>query len=131
MLDEIDEEVRRGKGRGRLNELWALIGAVNAARERGRRGAGVGGIDGTEWAVVDDEGLAQIAQVCAFLDRFNWSVDQEGQILSTQQAGLAHLTKILQGNLKDLDVVLGSTEPDDDSERLYGSTSTLRASALQ
>ena len=60
-LEEIDEEVRRpggtGRIRGKLNELWALVGAVSAARERGRAGGGV------EWAVVDEEGLAQIAQV--------------------------------------------------------------------
>ena len=60
-LEEIDEEVRRpggtGRIRGKLNELWALVGAGSAARERGRAGGGV------EWAVVDEEGLAQIAQV--------------------------------------------------------------------
>jgi nuclear pore complex protein Nup54 len=56
-LEEIEEDVRRGRIKGKLNELWALIGAVKAAQERGR----VGG--GGEWAVVDDEGLGQIAQV--------------------------------------------------------------------
>lgn len=43
--------------RGKLNELWALVGAVTAAKDRDRKGGSV------EWAVVDDEGLAQIAQV--------------------------------------------------------------------
>jgi nuclear pore complex protein Nup54 len=70
-LEEIDEEIRKpggagGRMHGKLNELWALVGAVHAARERGRKGMGVSGtgIDGgVEWAVVDDEGLAQIAQV--------------------------------------------------------------------
>ena len=72
-LEEIDEEVRRpggagGRLRGKLNELWALVGAVGAARERrgagggGGGGVGVGG-GGVEWTVVDEEGLAQIAQV--------------------------------------------------------------------
>ena len=60
-LEEIDEEVRRpggtGRIRGKLNELWALVGAVSAARERGRAGGGV------EWAVGDEEGLAQVAPV--------------------------------------------------------------------
>ena len=42
---------------GRLNELWALLGAVDALIERGR-GGGVG-----EWAGVVDEGLGHIAQV--------------------------------------------------------------------
>lgn len=63
-LEEIEEEIRRPGGmskmRGKLNELWALVGAINAARERGRRV----GLDGTsEWTVVDEEGLKQIAQV--------------------------------------------------------------------
>ena len=60
-LEEIDEEIRRpggmGRMRGKLNELWALIGAVRAVRERGVSDGNV------EWAVVDEEGLAQIAQV--------------------------------------------------------------------
>ena len=60
-LEEIDEEVRRpggtGRIRGKLNELWALVGAVTAARERDRRSGGV------EWTVVDEDGLAQITQV--------------------------------------------------------------------
>lgn len=62
-LEEIDEEVRRpggtGRIRGKLNELWALVGAVTAARERDRRSSGAG----VEWTVVDEDGLAQIAQV--------------------------------------------------------------------
>ena len=60
-LEDIDDEIRRPGGmskmRGKLNELWALIDALRAARERGRQ-------DGvTEWAVVDDEGLSQLSQV--------------------------------------------------------------------
>ena len=59
-LEEIEEEVKKGRLKGKLNELWALIGAVNAARERGgSKNAGSSG----EWAVVDEEGLTQIAQV--------------------------------------------------------------------
>lgn len=49
-----------GRMRGKLNELWALIGAVKAIRERDARGVPDGNV---EWAVVDEEGLAQIAQV--------------------------------------------------------------------
>lgn len=90
-LEEIEEEIRRPGGmskmRGKLNELWALVGAINAARERGRRV----GLDGSsEWTVVDEEGLKQIAQ-----------------ILSNQQAGLQHLTKVLQRDLRDLEVIYG------------------------
>lgn len=63
-LEEIDGEIRRpgGMGRivGKLNELWALVGAVNAMRGANSKGS----TDGVEWAVVDDEGLNQIVQVC-------------------------------------------------------------------
>ncbi|KAF8125891.1 hypothetical protein K438DRAFT_2061774 [Mycena galopus ATCC 62051] len=76
-----------GRLRGKLGELWALVGALNATRESAQnQGAGGGG---GEWKVVDEEGLARIAQ-----------------ILSEQQAGLVHLTKILKGDLADVDVVL-------------------------
>lgn len=55
------------------------------------------------------------------------------QILADQQAGLEHLTKILQRDLKDLHVIMGNgTEGDDlNSERLHSSTSTLHASTLR
>ena len=59
-LEEIEDELRKGRVKGRLNELWVLLGAVNASIERGR-GGGVG-----EWAVDDDAGLGQIAQVGLF-----------------------------------------------------------------
>lgn len=60
----------------RMNELWAAVGSVQAVRERARReGAG----DSVEWAVVDEEGLATIAQVISlstlfivFILNFNW-----------------------------------------------------------
>jgi nuclear pore complex protein Nup54 len=62
-LEEIDGEIRRpgGMGRivGKLNELWALVGAVNAMRGANSKG----NTDGVEWAVVDEEGLNQIVQV--------------------------------------------------------------------
>ena len=63
-LEEIEDELRKGRVKGRLNELWALLGAVNASIERGR-----GGRAG-EWTVVDDEGLGQIAQVGVLPFRF-------------------------------------------------------------
>lgn len=56
-LEEVEDELRRGRMKGKLNELWALLGAVNAAKERARTGSG-------EWAVVDEDGLAQLTQVC-------------------------------------------------------------------
>ncbi|KAI6041469.1 nucleoporin complex subunit 54-domain-containing protein [Pisolithus marmoratus] len=116
-LEEIEEEVRRPGGtskmRGKLNELWALVGAVNAARERGKKV----GVDGpTEWTVVDEEGLKQIAQ-----------------ILADQHAGLEHLTKVLQRDLKDLRVITGNGGEGENlnTEKLYSSTSTLHASTLR
>jgi nuclear pore complex protein Nup54 len=102
-LEEIEEQVRRGRLRGKLNELWAIVGALlNGARGRE-------GINGTEWAVVDEEGLAQI-----------------GQILAEQQAGLQHLTKILQRDLKDLAVIQGKSGEEDAGEDMVFST-TVRA----
>ncbi|KAG6828809.1 hypothetical protein H0H92_006691 [Tricholoma furcatifolium] len=118
-LERVEDEIRRGRLGGKLNELWALIGAVSASAERGRSGDGNAG----EWAVVDEEGLAQIAQ-----------------ILSDQQAGLAHLTKVLQKTDKDLDVILATPNRAEDGgayadphSHSWGSasSSTLRASALR
>jgi len=89
-LEEIDGEIRRpgGMGRivGKLNELWALVGAVNAMRGANSKGS----TDGVEWAVVDEEGLNQIVQ-----------------ILGEEQAGLTHLTKILKKDLRDIGVIYG------------------------
>lgn len=62
-LEDIDEEVRRpggiGKMRAKLNELWALVGALSASREQDAKEGGAG------WAVVDEDGLERIAQVRA------------------------------------------------------------------
>ncbi|PPQ90218.1 hypothetical protein CVT25_001662 [Psilocybe cyanescens] len=125
-LEELEEEMRRGRVKGRLNELWALIGAVSASVERSTAsGSGSGG----DWAVVDEDGLAQIAQ-----------------ILTEQQAGLQHLTKILQKDQRDLNVIMGNSSKNLSEstgeqaggggsgglgESLWGSTSTLRASSLR
>ncbi|KAH9834748.1 nucleoporin complex subunit 54-domain-containing protein [Rhodofomes roseus] len=110
-LEDIDQEIRRpggtGRIRGKLNELWALVGAVTAARERDRKTGGV------EWAVVDEEGLQQIAQ-----------------ILEQEQAGLAHLTKILQKDLRDLAVIQGTAVKEEEPDLLMSSTSTLRGSTV-
>ena len=39
-LEEIEDELRKGRVKGSLNELWALLGAVNASIERGDGGVG-------------------------------------------------------------------------------------------
>lgn len=118
-LEEMEEDIRRPGGaskmRGKLNELWALVGAVTAARERGRK---AGTDSQADWAVVDEEGLKQIAQ-----------------ILADQQAGIQHLTKVLQCNQKDLAVIYGQTPEAQEYETvkddLFSSTSTLRLSTLR
>jgi nuclear pore complex protein Nup54 len=126
-LEEIEEDVKKGRLRGKLNELWAVVGALVNAKG-GREGSG----SGTEWTVVDEEGLAQIAQVCPvshYLDGYFLLFLY--QILTEQQAGLQHLTKILQRDMKDLAVIQGKSEEEDRSESLLSSTSTLRASTLR
>ncbi|KAG7451627.1 uncharacterized protein BT62DRAFT_927358 [Guyanagaster necrorhizus] len=116
-IESMEEEVRGGKGKmkAKLDELWAVFSALKAREEgiRERRTSG-------DWKVVDEEGLARIAQ-----------------ILSEQQTGLAYLTKILQKDLKDLGIIMGTgltTTAGDvsmEGESLWTSTSTLRASALR
>ncbi|EEB87905.1 hypothetical protein MPER_14544, partial [Moniliophthora perniciosa FA553] len=75
-----------GRLKSKLGELWAVIGALKA-REEGLNAMTGGG----EWKVVDEEGLARITHV-----------------LAEQQAGLAHLTKILQKDLRDLAIIMGT-----------------------
>ena len=111
-LEEIDGEIRRpgGMGRiiGKLNELWALVGAVNATRGANSKGS----TDGVEWAVVDEEGLNQIVQVWdsaksrARLRGILWVL----QILGEQQSGLTHLTRIIQKDLRDIGVIYGEDD---------------------
>lgn len=60
-LEGIEDQIRRGRLRGKLNELWAVVGALLNGARGSRDGTG-----GTEWAVVDEEGLAQIAQVILY-----------------------------------------------------------------
>ncbi|KAJ7058450.1 nucleoporin complex subunit 54-domain-containing protein [Mycena amicta] len=105
-LEELRSEVGAGSGsakgsagriRSKIAELWALVGALTAARDASSSSSSNSGQG--EWKVVDEDGLARIAQ-----------------ILSEQQAGLVHLTKILQKDLKDLSVVLGKSRTEDGEE---------------
>lgn len=100
--------------KGRVDELWAVVAAVSAAR--GGPGSELGK-GGTEWAVVDEDGLQQIAA-----------------ILGEQQAGLTHLTDIVKEMQKDLAVVLGEPRGFVAQERVPDVTmfgSTMRTSTLR
>jgi len=123
-LEGIEDELRRrpggggdlGKMRGRLNELWARVGALQAMREK----EGSGGSGGKEWTVVDDEGLMKIANV-----------------LMEEQTGLAYLTKILQEDMKDITVLeegtgstASSSPPSKATGAGYKSASGLSSSFL-
>lgn len=109
MLESIDEEIRRpggiGKLKGKLSELWAILGAIEAARERERKNRE----NNVEWAVVDPEGLQRLTQVScsAITNALGSLISVYLQILAEQQNGIAHLTKIVQGHQRDLDIILG------------------------
>jgi nuclear pore complex protein Nup54 len=113
-LEEIESILLGGGGRirGKLGELWAVVGALRA-----RENAKAAGRNGEQWRVVDEEGLARIVQ-----------------ILQEQQAGLAHLTQVLRKDMKDLNFVLSSDSNENgmDVESLFSSPSgSLRASVLR
>lgn len=64
-LDAIEEElIRGGAGRGKMNELWGVVGQLAALRQAGQA-PGMNGGPGqeVEWRVVDPEGLETIARV--------------------------------------------------------------------
>ncbi|UZJ54952.1 hypothetical protein CBS101457_004272 [Exobasidium rhododendri] len=77
--------------RGRINELWALLGNVKAKREATMAN------DSTssqwEWAVVDETALEDVAK-----------------ILSSQQQGLDHLSTTLQSDTRALDTIIKGLE---------------------
>jgi nuclear pore complex protein Nup54 len=57
LLQELEGALRSGSLVGKMNELWARTSALRAAQ------AGIGA-DRTQWAVVDEDGLAELVQVC-------------------------------------------------------------------
>ncbi|KAL7414656.1 nucleoporin complex subunit 54-domain-containing protein [Mrakia frigida] len=86
-----------GSVKGRMMELWALVGQVRGERERDRlaggrgEGAGAGGGEGggkEGWAVVDEEAMERLAA-----------------IISDQQTALAHLTKVLKEDLAAIEIM--------------------------
>ncbi|GAA5824041.1 hypothetical protein JCM3770_005134 [Rhodotorula araucariae] len=76
-LERMRAEVDRA--RARVGELWAGVGAVKARRQDD---------EAVEWAVSDDEGLRRVLE-----------------ILSSQQAGLDHLSRTVRGMASDVDVM--------------------------
>lgn len=115
-LESLEEEIVRPGGqsrlKGKLNELWAIIGSIEASKELEQKN----GDSSVEWAVVDPEGMQKLTQVSSFNQRQWCSSQNDLKILLEQQNGIAHLTKIVQGHQKDLDVILGKPtqerEPD-------------------
>ncbi|CED84686.1 Nuclear pore complex, p54 component (sc Nup57) [Phaffia rhodozyma] len=78
-----------GNVKGRLMELWGLLGQVKTERERDRQGRGSDGGHGLEgWAVVDDEAMERLAK-----------------IIADQQTALQHLTKILREDLAAIEIM--------------------------
>lgn len=59
VLEEMEDELRRGGiGKGRMNELWGVIGQLHSVKKRESfQGENV------EWGIVDGEGLARLARV--------------------------------------------------------------------
>ncbi|EJD04210.1 uncharacterized protein FOMMEDRAFT_121798 [Fomitiporia mediterranea MF3/22] len=111
ILESLDEEIRRpggvGRLKGKLSELWAVLGAIEAERERERNNSE----SRVEWTVVDPEGMQGLTK-----------------ILNDQQAGIAHLINIVKGHQKDLDVILG--KPTEDRERETDAFSNPQASQV-
>jgi nuclear pore complex protein Nup54 len=113
-LETIEQELKgKGRAKAKLGELWAVLGAIKARSDSG--------MASEAWKVVDEDGLARLAQV-----------------LQEQQAGLAHLTKILQKAQKDLMVVTGKNAPfiDEGAEAesllsLGNATAKLRGSVFR
>ena len=60
-LEGMEDDLRRGSAsKGRMNEIWGVIGQLTALKAReGMEASG----EGNEWAVVDEEGLRRLARV--------------------------------------------------------------------
>jgi len=109
--DALRVELERARGevdrvRAKAGELWAGVGAVKKRKEEG---------DGVEWAVSDEEGLRRVLEVRPRVSlplaaratrprplRFPPLV---AQILSSQQAGLDHVSRTVRGMAGDVDVM--------------------------
>jgi nuclear pore complex protein Nup54 len=75
--------------RGRINELWAVLGTLKAKREATTAAAAGTGNAPLEWAVVDDSAIEDVVK-----------------ILAAQQQGLDHLSTTLQTDARNLDTII-------------------------
>lgn len=98
--------------RGRINELWALLGTLKAKRE-----AAALAHDGNaplEWAVVDDSAIEDVVKVCCLNSvpslRSMLTKRVSLQILASQQQGLDHLSSTLQNDTRALDTIIQGLE---------------------
>lgn len=104
-LDKMTGEVKNLRTRG--NELWSGVGALKAHHASQVHAGTTANGNSAEWAIVDDQGLKQV------LD-----------ILSSQQAGLDHLTKTIQAADDDVDVIKEAFGLASSSSTLASSKST-------
>ncbi|CEH13966.1 Nuclear pore complex, p54 component (sc Nup57) [Ceraceosorus bombacis] len=87
-LEQCEAEIRNGKLKSRVNELWAALGAVKA-RAGARSGSASGSSGTAEWAVVDPEALDEVAR-----------------ILGSQQKGLNHLVATVENDTQVMNTIL-------------------------
>lgn len=63
-LEAIEDDLRRGTAsKGRINEMWGVVGQLTALKARD--GSAAGG-EGMEWAVVDEDGLNRLTRVSLY-----------------------------------------------------------------
>lgn len=79
--------------RGRINELWAILGTLKAKREAAAAVAASTGNAPLEWAVVDESAIEDVVK-----------------ILAAQQQGLDHLSTTLQSDTRNLDTIIKGLE---------------------
>lgn len=77
--------------RGRINELWALLGTLKSKREAAR--SANDGNAPLEWAVVDESAIEDVVK-----------------ILASQQQGLDHISSTVQNDTKVLDTIIKGLE---------------------
>ena len=77
--------------RGRINELWALLGTLKSKREAAK--SANDGNAPLEWAIVDESAIEDVVK-----------------ILASQQQGLDHISSTVQNDTKVLDTIIKGLE---------------------